>query len=375
MAKWAKCILFSLLLLIGGVVVFGAKHKPRAHPVRSSRRSSNNNSSGSTIISNDRCDYCKGRWVVDFSFPLYDPSVCPFIQKEFNCLKNGRRDILYLHYGWKPLSCNLARFNARAFLERFRGKSIMFVGDSLSLNQWQSLTCMLHAAVPTARYNLSRQDDVSTFTFTDYGLNVMLDRSVYLVDVVKERIGRVLKLDSLSGGRLWRQMDMLIFNTWHWWSRRGPTQPWDYLQMGNTTLKDMDRMLAFEIALGTWGQWVDDNIDPTRTKVFFQGISPSHYNGSDWNEPGSISCLRQTQPVTGFTYPGEMPAAVTVLKRALSKIKKPVTLLDITLLSLLRKDAHPSIYGLFSMDCSHWCLPGVPDVWNQILYNFIFSDS
>lgn len=42
----------------------------------------------------------------------------------------------------------------------------MFVGDSLSLNQWQSLTCMLHAAVPTARYNLSRQDDVSTFTFT-----------------------------------------------------------------------------------------------------------------------------------------------------------------------------------------------------------------
>jgi len=70
-----------------------------------------------------------------------------------------------------------------------------------------------------------------------------------------------------------------------------------------------------------------------------------------------------------------MPAAVGVLKRALNKIKKPVTLLDITLLSLLRKDAHPSIYGLFSMDCSHWCLPGVPDVWNQILYNFILSDS
>lgn len=111
MAMWAKCILFSLLLVIGGVVVFGAKHKGGAHPVRSSRRSSgNNSSSGSTIINNDGCDYFKGRWVVDFSFPLYDPSLCPFIQKEFSCLKNGRRDILYLHYGWKPLSCNLARY-------------------------------------------------------------------------------------------------------------------------------------------------------------------------------------------------------------------------------------------------------------------------
>ena len=53
----------------------------------------------------------------------------------------------------------------------------------------------------------------------------MIDRSVYLVDVVRERIGRVLKLDSIIGGRLWMGMDMLVFNTWHWWGRRGPTQP------------------------------------------------------------------------------------------------------------------------------------------------------
>jgi hypothetical protein len=42
----------------------------------------------------------------------------------------------------------------------------MFVGDSLSRNQWQSLTCMLHFAVPDAEYDLTRQGDVSTFTFT-----------------------------------------------------------------------------------------------------------------------------------------------------------------------------------------------------------------
>ncbi|GMY33566.1 protein trichome birefringence-like 41, partial [Fagus crenata] len=72
-------------------------------------------------------------------------------------------------------------------------------------------------------------------------------------------------------------MDMLIFNTWQWWNLRGPSQPWDYIQIGTQISQDMDRMVAFEKALTTWGRWVDSNIDPAKTTVFFQGISPSHY--------------------------------------------------------------------------------------------------
>ncbi|KAF8024400.1 hypothetical protein BT93_F1554 [Corymbia citriodora subsp. variegata] len=322
-----------------------------------------------------QCDVFQGSWVPDQSYPLYDPSACPFIEREFACLRNGRPDAAFSKYRWHPLAgCSLSRFDGRNFLERMRGKTIMFVGDSLSRNQWQSLTCMLHSAVPDAKYNITRQDDVSTFAFLDYGVKVMLDRTVYLVDVVREPIGRVLKLDSIQGGKLWMGIDLLIFNTWHWWNRRGPTQPWDYIQEGKQIHKDMDRMVAFEKALTTWGRWVDANIDPAKSKVFFQGISPSHYNGSQWGEPSAKSCVGQTQPIGGSTYPGGLPPALSVLKGVLSKIKKPVTLLDITNLSLLRKDGHPSIYGLggrTGMDCSHWCLAGVPDTWNEILYNLI----
>jgi len=58
------------------------------------------------------------------------------------------------------------RFDGRDFLEKMRGKSIMFVGDSLSRNQWQSLTCLLHSAVPNSNYTLDRVGDVSIFTLT-----------------------------------------------------------------------------------------------------------------------------------------------------------------------------------------------------------------
>ncbi|XP_023544560.1 protein trichome birefringence-like 38 [Cucurbita pepo subsp. pepo] len=315
------------------------------------------------------CNLFQGRWVFDPSLPLYESSSCPFIDPEFNCQKYGRPDLSYLNYIWKPDLCDLPRFDGLELLRRWRGKKIMFVGDSLSLNMWQSLTCMILASAPKAKTSIVRRDSLSTVIFQDYGVSVLLHRTPYLVDVVKERVGRVLKLDSIEGGSVWKGMDVLIFNSWHWWTHTGRSQPWDYVQVGNTVKKDMNRLEAFYQGLTTWARWVEMNVDPSKTSVIFQGISPTHYEGKDWNQPRR-SCNGESVPLSGSLYPAGTPPAAEIVKRVLSRMRTPVYLLDITTLSQLRKDSHPSIYSgeHAGTDCSHWCLPGLPDTWNQLLY-------
>lgn len=71
-------------------------------------------------------------------------------------------------------------------------------------------------------------------------------------------------------------------------------------------------------------------------------------------------------------------------------MKVPVYFLDITTLSEFRKDAHTSVYSTHGgkllspdknsdpaahADCLHWCLPGLPDTWNELLYARIIAQS
>jgi len=90
--------------------------------------------------------------------------------------------------------------------------------------------------------------------------------------------------------------------------------------------------------------------------------------GREWNQP-TKSCMSEKEPYFGLKYPGGTPMAWVVVNKVLRKMSKPVYFLDVTTLSQYRKDAHPEGYsGVMATDCSHWCLPGLPDTWNQLLY-------
>eukprot|EP00253_Pinus_taeda_P023074 PITA_23074 len=298
------------------------------------------------------CDLFSGAWVHDASYPLCPAGQCPYmIEGRVNCRKNGRPDSDYEKWRWQPSHCSVPRFNAKDMLSRLRGKRLMFVGDSITRSQWESM---------------------------DYNASVEFLWDPFLVQ--QSTIGgkSIIQLDSVGeNGAYWKGVDVLVFESSHWWLHAG--ESWEAIMKGNRLYRNMDPLLAYRKGLTTWANWISANLDPKRSLVFYRTTSPAHESSSEWNERNRHRCYNQTEPVQIVGYKPPVPPQVPIVKQVLQKTKFPVTLLDITGLIGFRKDGHPSVYSPdynsdqrknpdeFG-DCSHWCLPGVPDTWNELLY-------
>ncbi|KAJ1396052.1 PMR5 N-terminal domain [Sesbania bispinosa] len=109
-------------------------------------------------------------------------------------------------------------------------------------------------------------------------------------------------------------------------------------------------------AITTWSRWVDTNINPSKSMVLFRGYSASHFSGGQWNSGGQ--CDNETEPIDNEKYLTEYPPKMRISGR-------------MVIPQLYRKEKlspEERRSPLRFQDCSHWCLPGVPDTWNEILY-------
>ncbi|GFP91656.1 protein trichome birefringence [Phtheirospermum japonicum] len=284
------------------------------------------------------CDFFDGNWVKDESYPLYKPDSCSLIDEQFNCFRNGRPDNGYYKLKWKPKGCTLPRLDGGHMLKLLRGKRLVFVGDSLNRNMWESLICILRNSVKNqkkvyeenGRHHFRGEASYS-FVFEDYKFTVEFFVTPFLVQEweVAEKNGtkkETLRLDIVShAADKYKNADIIVFNTGHWWTHE-------------------------KTALG----------------------------GGQWNSGGQ--CDHETEPIKNETYLTPYPPKMAVLEKVLKNMKTRVTYLNVTRMTDYRKDGHPSIYRkqhlsdeerrspLSFQDCSHWCLPGVPDAWNEILY-------
>ncbi|XP_058204848.1 protein trichome birefringence-like [Rhododendron vialii] len=337
------------------------------------------------------CDLFDGEWVKDESYPLYKPGSCSLIDEQFNCFVNGRPDNGYLKLKWKPKGCSLPRLNGSHMLELLRGKRLVFVGDSLNRNMWESLVCILRNSVKdqskvyeaSGRHHFRTEASYS-FVFKDYDCTVEFFVSPFLVQEweMPDKNGskkETLRLDRIGiSADQYKTADIIIFNTGHWWTHEKTSKGKDYYQEGTHVYGELNVVEAFRKALTTWARWVDANISPMKSHVLFRGYSASHFSGGQWNSGGQ--CDSETEPIRNDTFLRPYPPKMAVLESVLKGMKTRVSYLNITRITDYRKDGHPSIYRkqsfseeerrspLSFQDCSHWCLPGVPDAWNELLY-------
>ncbi|GFY83815.1 similar to TRICHOME BIREFRINGENCE-LIKE 34 [Actinidia rufa] len=266
-----------------------------------------------------------------------------------SCERGGRLNTKYQHWRWQPHGCDLPRFNAKAMLERLRGKRLVFVGDSITRNQWASMVCLLDSSVSLGLKSVNPNGSLTDFKLKvmlkDYNASIEHYWSPYLVEsnldhpvVHHFSQEQILGVHSIAKhARHWTNADILVFDSYMWWRR-------------------------------------------PKLKVL----------GEDWGKAKGENCYNETEPILkeGYhandSYSGLRPMVENAIK-GLKRSGLTVQIIDITQLSQYRKDAHTSIYrkmvGLTKeqianpkshADCIHWCIPGVPDVWNELLYAYIF---
>ncbi|RZC71911.1 hypothetical protein C5167_035066 [Papaver somniferum] len=181
----------------------------------------------------------------------------------------------------------------------------------------------------------------------------------------------------------WMDADILVFNSYLWWRSRPKMKVlWGSFEHPNEgTYKEVEMLRSYEMSLKTWSDWLEIHVNHTKTEL-----------AEEWSMNKEGNCYNQTKPISRKNYKGRDsdPEMMNVLEKTVDELKVRgvnVKILNITQLSEYRKEGHPSTHRkqwvpltqeqisnpTSYSDCIHWCLPGIPDTWNELLYAYIFS--
>ncbi|XP_028796451.1 protein trichome birefringence-like 18 [Neltuma alba] len=348
------------------------------------------------------CDLYHGTWVHDPLGPLYTNNSCPVLTQMQNCQGNGRPDKDYENWRWKPLQCDLPRFDPKKFLELMRGKTLAFIGDSVARNQMESMLCILwQVEAPKNRGNRHMQ----RYYFKSTSVMIVRIWSSWLVKHVSDPFDYApagvdkLHLDAPDDILMEHipNFDVVVLSSGHWFAKQSVYILNNEIVGGQLWWPDKSRPMKIN-NIEAFGVSVETILTALATHPNYTGLtivrsySPDHYEGGAWNTGGS--CTGKEKPLA----PGQLvengftnimhEKQVTGFNRAVKKAtnKSKLRLMDITEAFSYRHDGHPGPYRNPDpnkktkrgpdgrpppQDCLHWCMPGPVDTWNELVFEVV----
>ncbi|XP_047340812.1 protein trichome birefringence-like 24 [Impatiens glandulifera] len=347
------------------------------------------------------CDIFNGLWVQqeeDSSGPAYTNETCPFIEDHQNCIKNGRPDFDYLFWKWKPLHCDLPKFDPTKFLNLMRHKSWAFVGDSISRNQVQSLLCSLYQ-VEQANEIYHDKDYRSKkwhFPIHNFTLSVIWTPFLLKASIFEDANGFSsdviqLHLDKLD--QIWTQhfadFDYIVIAGGKWFLKtavyyENNTITGCHYCSGKKNLTELGFEHAYRKALQLIFKFMITSSNHYNVNVLFRTTTPDHFENGEWFSGGYCNRTVPFERTEIVDLKGVDEIMRNIELEEFSKIEGglSIKLLDTTRMLLLRPDGHPGPYRQFQpfaidnnakvqTDCLHWCLPGPMDSINDLLLEMI----
>ncbi|XP_004502954.1 protein trichome birefringence-like 14 isoform X2 [Cicer arietinum] len=336
------------------------------------------------------CNFAKGRWIANKRRPLYSGFGCKqWLSPMWSCRLTRRPDFSFEGYHWQPENCDVPEFDPSGFFRKMQDKTIAFIGDSLGRQQFQSLMCMVTGGYESPEvenvgweYGLVKargaiRPDGWAYRFPQTNTTILYYWSASLCDL--EPLSTTDPLTNVSMHldrppafmrKFLHRFDVLVLNTGHHWNMgKLNANRWKMHVDGkpNEDKHLLDLGNAKNFTVYNVVRWLDSQlVSHPRLKVFFRTLSPRHFVNGDWNSGGSCD---STVPLRRGSEVVQEGSSDPTVEGALSGTK--IKILDITAISQLREEAHMSRYtdrGVSnSSDCLHWCLPGIPDAWNELL--------
>ncbi|XP_054782502.1 protein trichome birefringence-like 25 [Prosopis cineraria] len=356
---------------------------------------------------NAKCALFVGQWVPNPYGPAYTNESCHVIEDHQNCMKNGRPDMDYLYWRWRPHDCELPKFNPQKFLNLMRDKSWAFIGDSISRNHVQSMLCILSEVEPAVQVCHDEEFKNRVWKFPAHNFTVSAIWAPFLVKAdIFEDINGVssaeaqLYLDVLESKWInrYESFDYVVTSGGKWFLRTAV-----YLENGavtgchycaNKSIKELGFEYAYRKALQVaFNFFINSNHKPV---VIFRTTTPDHFENAEWYNGGYCN---RTMPFKegqiGLRDLDIILRSIELREFQKAKVKAEASpgskhgatslnLLDLTGLSLLRPDGHPGPYRHFQPfakdrnarvqnDCLHWCLPGPIDSWNDLVMQIVVN--